>query len=202
MISFDELGRLTAACNEMRRSLDDVEQTLVTRAAELAQEVSHRKRAEEALRHSHAELERSHEDLEQFAYAVSHDLQEPLRAVAGFAELLRKQYGGQLDDKADTYICFLVDGAKRMQTLVGNLLDYSRVGTRGKEFERVDCRAVIDLAVRNLRTAGQECGAEVCINEMPTVVGDKAQLVQLFQNLVGNAIKFRGKIRLGSISTL
>jgi len=137
-------------------------------------------------------LARSNRDLEQFAYVASHDLQEPLRMVAIYTQLLAERYHGKLDAEADKFIHYAVDGATRMQTLVRDLLAFSRVGRQGGEFKLTDCVTVVDLALQNLRSAIQESGAEIERESFPTVVADASQLTQLFQNLIGNAIKFRG----------
>ena len=155
--------------------------------------ITSRKQAEEALRQIAAELVRSNEDLEQFASVASHDLQEPLRTVTGFVELLRQKYGNRLDAEADQFIDFAVDGAKQMQTLINDLLAYSRVGTRGRELTPTDAGAALRQALGNLDASIQETGAEITRGEMPTVRADHTQLVQLFQNLIGNALKFRGE---------
>jgi light-regulated signal transduction histidine kinase (bacteriophytochrome) len=157
---------------------DSLEARVMQRTLELAQ--------------SKTELERSNQDLEQFAYAASHDLQEPLRMVTSYVQLLQRRYQGQLDAAADEFIGFAVDGARRMQQLINDLLSYSRVNSRGHEFAPVDCGAALDDAVSNLSAAIAEHGAEIVRDPLPTVVADRTQLVQLFQNLVGNAIKFRG----------
>jgi light-regulated signal transduction histidine kinase (bacteriophytochrome) len=139
----------------------------------------------------HKELQRSNEELEQFAYVASHDLQEPLRSISSYCQLLQRRYKGKLDKDADEFIGFAVDGAKRMQVLINDLLKYSRVGTRGKAFEPTDCNKVFHETVSNLRQAIEESGAEVTSDPLPTVEGDPVQLGQLFQNLIANAIKFR-----------
>ncbi len=140
-----------------------------------------------------ADLARSNAELEQFAYVASHDLQEPLRMVASYTQLLARRYQGQLDAKADRFIAHAVDGANRMQQLIQDLLKYSRVGTRGKAFARVDSKIAIATALTNLQVAIRESGAAVKLqDDWPAVVGDDTQLVQLFQNLIGNAIKYRG----------
>jgi PAS domain S-box-containing protein len=139
------------------------------------------------------ELRRSNEELEQFAYVASHDLQEPLRSIGSYCQLLQRRYKGKLDKDADEFIDFAVDGAKRMQVLMNDLLKYSRVGTRGKPFEATDCNAVFNDAVSNLRQAIEEAGATVVCDPLPIVSGDAVQLGQLFQNLIANAIKFRGE---------
>ncbi len=138
------------------------------------------------------DLRRSNEELEQFAYVASHDLQEPLRSISGYCQLLQRRYGGKLDQSADEFIQFAVDGAQRMQLLINDLLRYSRVGTRGKPFERTDCNKAVADAIANLNQAIAESGAEVTSGDLPPVMGDPVQLGQLFQNLIGNAIKFRG----------
>jgi PAS domain S-box-containing protein len=138
------------------------------------------------------DLRRSNEELEQFAYVASHDLQEPLRSISGYCQLLQRRYKGKLDQNADEFIQFAVDGAQRMQLLINDLLRYSRVGTRGKPFEPTDCNKVVADALANLRQAIADAGAEVSCGDLPTVNGDAVQLGQLFQNLIGNAIKFRG----------
>jgi len=136
------------------------------------------------------ELKRSNEELEQFAYVASHDLQEPLRMVASYCQLLQRRYEGRLDADADEFIGYAVDGANRMQNLINDLLTYSRVGTKGKTFQPTPFAKVLDIALLNLRAAIEDSGAEVTSDTLPTVRGDEGQLVQLLQNLVGNAIKF------------
>ena len=138
------------------------------------------------------ELRRSNVELEQFAYVASHDLQEPLRKVASFCQLLQRRYQGQLDERADQYIAFAVDGAKRMQRLINDLLGFSRVGRATREFTDVDCNSVLRQALSNLEAGIEESGAEVTADPLPVVRGDQVLLAQVFQNLVGNAIKFRG----------
>jgi len=154
-------------------------------------DVTERKQVEERLNQITAEMQRSNTELEQFAYVISHDLQEPLRMVSSYTQLLAKRYSNKLDSDADEFIAYAVDGAKRMQTLLHGLLDYSRVGTRGKPFSLVNCEHVVEQAVANLKIAIEESGASVSYDVLPTVMGDEGQLVQLFQNLIGNAIKFR-----------
>lgn len=161
--------------------------------AQLAREVEDRTRAVTALEQTTSELQRSNRELEQFAYVASHDLQEPLRKVASFTQLLAERYGDRLDSDAKEFIAFAVDGAHRMQRLISDLLAYSRVGTRGSPFAPVDGEAILQHAMGNLELAIQESGAVVTHTPLPTITGDAVQLVQLFQNLIGNAIKFRGE---------
>ncbi|MHA3947407.1 sensor histidine kinase [Cellulomonas bogoriensis] len=160
--------------------------------------IAHARRSREELEESHArlreqseDLARSNRDLEQFAYVASHDLQEPLRKVASFTQLLAKRYQGQLDERADQYIEFAVDGAKRMQRLINDLLGFSRVGRIGGELGEVDVRVLAERVVEDLDDAVREAGAQVVVGELPTVVGEEPLLAQLLHNLVGNAVKFR-----------
>jgi PAS domain S-box-containing protein len=138
-------------------------------------------------------LKRSNEELKQFAYVASHDLQEPLRKVTAFCQMLRDDYGERLDDTARTYIQYAVDGALRMKTLMQDLLTYSRVETQGKPLEPTDAEDACAEAIDNLAVAIAESGAQVTHNALPVVSADRAQLVRLFQNLIGNAIKYRGE---------
>ena len=144
----------------------------------------------ESLLATQAELARSNAELEQFAYVASHDLQEPLRMVASYVGLLERRYRGRLDADADDFIEFAVDGARRMQALLNGLLDLSRVGTRGRQPEPTESEAALRDALTNLEQAIAEAGAEVSHERLPTVLGDRMQLTQLFQNLVSNAVKF------------
>ena len=139
------------------------------------------------------ELERSNTELGQFAYVASHDLQEPLRMVSSYTQLLARRYQGQLDADADDFIHYAVDGAERMQRLINDLLAYSRVTTRGRAFESTDLNAALGQALVNLQMAIEESGALVANDELPTVAADGIQMVQLFQNLISNAVKFRGQ---------
>jgi PAS domain S-box-containing protein len=155
-------------------------------------DITERKRAEETLEQSARELQRSNAELEGFAYAASHDLQEPLRMVASFVGLLQERYQGRLDSDADEFIGFAVDGAKRMQRLIDDLLEYSRVATRGQSPQPTDAAAALDEALWNLTLAIEDAGATVTRDPLPAVLADPTQLMQLFQNLIGNALKFRG----------
>jgi PAS domain S-box-containing protein len=138
------------------------------------------------------ELRRSNAELEQFAYVASHDLQEPLRMVASYVQLLQRRYKGRLDDDADEFIGFAVDGANRMQSLIRDLLSYSGLGRRPRPFEPVDTAEVIDSVLQVIGVTIEETGAEIRHGHLPTVPGDLTQLTQLFQNLIGNALKYRG----------
>lgn len=158
-------------------------------------DITERKRAEQELKRYNEELQRSNHELGQFAYVASHDLQEPLRAVSGCAQLLQQRYQSKLDARADELINHAVTGAARMQALINDLLVYSRVGTRGKPFETCDCSGPLKEALANLDVAIREAGAVITHDAMPRVTGDQTQLTQLFQNLVGNALKFRGDRR-------
>ena len=166
---------------------------LVTRVKSILSAVRDRKRAMDELQRAAEELARSNADLEQFAYIASHDLQEPLRMISSYVELLSQRYRGQLDDKADRWIRFAVDGAARMKQLILDLLEYSRVSRRGKSFEPTNCATAFAAAVTNLRQAIQESAAEVACGPLPMVPADTTQMIQLFQNLLGNAIKYRGE---------
>lgn len=156
-------------------------------------DVSERKRHETELASLLDELRRSNEDLQQFAYAASHDLQEPLRIIAGFSQLLSRRYSGKIDKDADEFIHFIVDGAERMQALIEDLLEYSRVHTRAGAMAPVDLREVLKYSMDNLKMSIEESGAAVHVGELPIVTADKRQLAQLFQNLLHNAIKFKAQ---------
>ncbi|RZN33931.1 MAG: PAS domain S-box protein [Methanosarcinales archaeon] len=156
----------------------------------VAREISERKAAEKELQERATALERSNKELEQFAYVASHDLQEPLRMVSSYMQLLSRRYKGKLDSDADDFIGFAVDGVKRMQTLIHDLLVYSRVGTHCKPFEPTKCEDVLEQALSNLKVTISDSGAVVTHDALPTVAADDTQLVQLFQNLISNAIKF------------
>ena len=150
-----------------------------------------RREAEEALAQKAKELARTNQDLEQFAYVASHDLQEPLRMVAAYTQLLAEKYKGKLDEQADKYIHYAVDGATRMQTLVQDLLAFSRSGRDGTEMSTTDCNDVVQQALLNLEAAARDSSAQVKCGDLPTVHANSGQLRQVFQNLIGNAIKFR-----------
>jgi len=178
-----EVATLARDVEHMRTTL--VQQVANVEAAHAQVEQAHAQLAAQA-----EELRRSNRDLEQFAYVASHDLQEPLRKVASFTQLLQKRYGGQLDERADQYIHFAVDGAKRMQRLIQDLLGFSRVGRVGREVVDVDLGDALRTAIEQQSEAIEESGASVSYDDLPTVQGEEALLVQLFANLVGNAVKF------------
>jgi len=155
-------------------------------------DITERKLAEEHLAATMADLERSNKDLEQFAYVASHDLQEPLRMVSSYTQLLAERYQGQLDEKALKFINYAVDGATRMQALINDLLIYSRVGTRGKSMELTDAHDLLGQAIKNLIVMIEENRAVITNDELPVVRVDTGQFIQVFQNLINNSIKFRG----------
>jgi light-regulated signal transduction histidine kinase (bacteriophytochrome) len=182
----DESGRVTRLAGthidltERRR----LEESVAAQAVQLEQ------RNAQLRRQSH-ELQRSNEELERFAYAASHDLQEPLRMVTSFTTLLAEHLEGRLDEEAQQYIDFAVDGAARMRRLIQDLLTYSRVGSRGVALTEVDVTAVLADAQRNLHVAIEESGATITHDRLPVIRGDETQIGQIFQNLLGNALKFR-----------
>jgi signal transduction histidine kinase len=163
------------------RSVRELNQSLEARVAQRTQE----------LEETNLNLSRSNADLEQFAYVASHDLQEPLRMVASYVGLIRRQYYGKLDASADEYITYAVDGAKRMQLLIQDLLTYSRASTQGLTLERISMNIVLKEALKNLRAAIEESGAVIESDALPALAVDRVKLVQVFQNLIGNAMKFR-----------
>jgi PAS domain S-box-containing protein len=161
-------------------------------AAKILRDISERKHAEQLLAERAERLAQSNEELEQFAYVASHDLQEPLRMVSSYTQLLARRYKDRLDDNAREFIQYAVDGATRMQVLINDLLAYSRVDTRRGDFVPTSSQDSLERALANLRLAIEESRAAVAYGPLPTVVADGVQLTQLFQNLVGNALKFRG----------
>jgi len=186
-----QLTASRAAALNMMADAEEARRTAERANEDLRGEIAERRRAEERLTETLADLERSNEELAQFAYIASHDLQEPLRMVASYTQLLGRRYKGRLDDDADDFINYAVEGADRMQGLINDLLAYSRVNTRGRPFELTDCNVLVDQVRTNLNTAIGETGALLTADPLPTVMADETQLVQVFDNLVGNAIKFR-----------
>ena len=148
--------------------------------------------AENKLRQARANLERSNTDLQQFAYLASHDLFEPLRMVTSYLQLLEQRYDGKLDQQGREFVGFAIEGARRMQALIHDLLEYSRLEIRGRAFEPTNTEQVLEDALTNLKVAVEESRATITHESLPTVMGDRGQLTQLFQNLIGNALKFRG----------
>jgi len=156
-------------------------------------DITERKRVTEELARKMTELHRSNQELEQFAYVASHDLQEPLRMVAAYTQLLAEKYRGKLDEQADKYIAYAVDGATRMQGLIQDLLRFSRVGRAEPNLQNTDSYRVVELARAQLFAAIKESGAVIELGPLPQIVADGSQLVQVFQNLISNAIKFHGE---------
>ncbi len=186
VVNRDEVGELANAFNTMTAQLHSMISKLEHHVIEL-------KRAEEKLNKMNENLQRSNRELQQFAYIASHDLQEPLRMVASYTRLLEKRYKNQLDEKADTYIHYAVEGATRMQALIIDLLAYSRVNTQAKSVQCVESQVILNNALSNLKAAILESGAQVTHDDLPEVNVDASQLARVFQNLIGNAIKFRGE---------
>jgi PAS domain S-box-containing protein len=187
--------------SELEQYRDRLEELVAQRTAELEAanqhlqtEISHRKEAEAAVRHTAQELERSNRDLEQFAYVASHDLQEPLRAVGGYVGLLERRLPGQLDPKAREYSAAAAEGAARMQTLISDLLAFARVGTRGGTPAPASLSDLLKDACDNLQTGIRVAQAKVTSDPLPTLAVDATLIVQLFQNLIGNAVKFRSEV--------
>lgn len=156
-------------------------------------DITERKQTEQELRQMTTEMKHSNTELGQFAHVVSHDLQEPLRMIASYTQLLARRYHGKLDTDADEFITYVVDGTSRMQALLSALLDYSRVGSRGKPFKSVYCEHVFDQAMANVKVTIEESGAVVSHDPLPIIMADEGQLVQLFQNLISNAAKYRSQ---------
>jgi len=155
-------------------------------------DITERKRAEDDLRKALDDVQRSNKDLEQFAYVASHDLQEPLRMISSYTQLLSKRYTGKLDTNADEFIAYAVDGADRMQKMINDLLTYSRVTTRGKDFVTVELDKSFSDALDNLKIAIEDNKSTITHDPLPKVLADESQMVRLFQNLIGNALKFHG----------
>ena len=168
-----------------------VEKALQEQNLLLQKEIGNRQRVESALLKSNQELARSNAELEQFAYVASHDLQAPLATIASYAQLLEKRYKDQLDSQANKFIGNIIQGCTRMQSLIDDLLEYSRVGRSQKPFKTTNCNQVVEQALANLQVVIRDTKAVVSYSELPVVTGDVSQLMQLFQNLVGNAIKYR-----------
>lgn len=207
----DELGQLTDAFNEMlaqiqqreaalRKVHEELELRVHERTAELARanaalraEVVERKRVEEQIQQKSLELERSNKELEQFAYIASHDLQEPLRMVSSYLQLLQQRLAGKLDADATDFMGYVTEGADRMRALIRDLLEYSRVGRKAKQVAAVDTATVLGNVLTNLEPTIKETEARITHGPLPTITADETELTQLFQNLIGNALKFHGR---------
>ncbi|WP_449289577.1 sensor histidine kinase [Natrinema salaciae] len=194
---FDEEFRVVTPDGEIRwlharaRRVRDAERD-VSRIVGIAEHVTERKERERALEELVAKLEASNERLEQFAYAASHDLQEPLRMVSSYLQLIDRRYGDDLDDDASEFLAYAVDGADRMRNMIDALLEYSRIDTRGEPLEPVSLEAVFEDVLEDLRLQVADASAEITADELPRVQGDAAQLRQVFQNLLANAITYSG----------
>ena len=197
--SRDEIGVLANFFNMMAESMEGSIERIKHLAAEAAIAEMEKKRAEElqktndTIQKISKELERSNKELEEFAYIASHDLQEPLRMIISFLQLLQRHYHEKLDDNANKFIGYAVDGADRMRGLIQDLLMYARVGSQGKPFKDTDCAKLLESATSNLEVAISESGAKISHDALPTLSCDGTQLIELFQNLMTNAIKFRNK---------
>jgi light-regulated signal transduction histidine kinase (bacteriophytochrome) len=183
-----QLAKARKTIRELEQELAETNRGLMAMAMDLEQRVEQRT---EALRRTADELARSNKDLEQFAYVASHDLQEPLRQVRAYVGMLRERYASRLDGPGAQYMEFVFEGAAHMTSLVQGLLAYSRIGSGDAAREPVDCREAFDAAIANLQASIRESHARVTHDALPTVHADPTQLTQLFQNLVGNALKFR-----------
>ena len=182
---------LLKAYNELDDRVKERTIELQEANANLEKEIAERKATADKLRKKSQELERSNLELQQFAYIASHDLQEPLRAISGFTELLEKRYKGQLDERADKYIHFIIDGTRQMNQVIHDLLAYSRVQTKAHEFEFIDMNQSLKQALLNLQVSIQEKKAVIRTETLPWIYADGIQITQLFQNLIGNALKFQ-----------
>lgn len=198
--TIEDITRRKETEEEVERHRHHLEELVAERTAALARtneqlqrEIEERRRIEERLEHTIKELEQSNAGLEQFAYTASHDLKEPLRVIEGFLKILERRYRNKLDQEAREFISFALEGAGRMDMLISDLLEYSRVGSQRKPFKPTDTEAVLNRARANLKVAVEESGAVITHTGLPEVMADELQLVQLFQNLLSNAIKFRSR---------
>ncbi len=185
--STDEVGQLAESLNRMADELSQSHAQLEARILERTNELEQNNRH---LANATAALERSNQDLQQFAYVASHDLQEPLRAVSGYCQLLQSRLSENADEDVRVFLTHATDGAKRMKALIDSLLDFARVETRGNTMELIDSRACVEEALANLSSTIEASGTQVNVAELPSLIADRGQLVRLFQNLIGNAIKF------------
>ncbi len=182
---------LIMAYNELDDRVKERTLELQKANTSLEREIAERKATAEELRRKSEELARSNLELQQFAYIASHDLQEPLRAISGFTELLEKRYKGQIDERADKYIHFIVDGTRQMHQVIEDLLSYSRVQTRAREFDRIDANESLERAILNLHFPITEKHAKITHDPLPEIFADPVQITQVFQNLIGNGLKFQ-----------
>jgi len=182
---------LMKAYNELDDRVKERTAELLVANQHLEKEILEHKATADELSRKSEELSRSNLELQQFAYVASHDLQEPLRAISGFTELLEKRYKGHIDEKADKYIHFIVDGTRQMQQIIQDLLAYSRVQTKTHEFGRIDTDKALDQALLNLHTSIRDKKAMITRDPLPEIVADGTQITQVFQNLIGNALKFQ-----------
>ncbi len=207
VVTFTDITKRKREEEELRKHRQHLKELVKERTAELSaangklqNEINEHKQTEIALRQSEKELKhladelaRSNADLQQFAYVASHDLQEPLRVISGFVKLLAKHYGDKLDDKAEEFIAHTIDGVQRMEMLIRDLLEYSKVQLQGMVLNPTDCNLLVEKSLKNLGSAIEESGATVTHGSLPTVMADASQLSRVFQNLIGNALKFRGE---------
>jgi light-regulated signal transduction histidine kinase (bacteriophytochrome) len=187
---FPIIGRKIMLLNARRIYRKDIGMQMILLAIE---DITERRLREEELKKLSEELARSNTDLRDFAYVASHDLKKPLQSIEGFAKLLGRRYKGKLDAKADEFIEYIGSSVKRMQELIKDLLEYSQIGAKGKKFKPTNCSGVVEKAVGNLQAAIEESNAVVTYDELPTVMVDTPQMISLFQNLIDNAINFRGE---------
>lgn len=176
-MTFEDITEHKQMNEKLRHTRDNLEKQVKERTLELEKVVD--------------ELKRSNEELQSFAYITSHDLQEPLRTIASYAQLIKRRYKGQLDQDADEFIDFMVNGASRMKNMIQGLLDYSRVGTQGHKFKEFKSEDALNYAINNLQSAISENNAEITYDDLPTIFADKNQIASIFQNLIGNALKFQ-----------
>jgi PAS domain S-box-containing protein len=186
---FPIIGRKIMLLNARRIYRKDIGMQMILLAIE---DITERRQREKELKKLTDELARSNADLKDFAYVASHDLKKPLQSIEGFAKLLARRYKGKLDAEADEFIEYIGSGVKRMQMLIKDLLEYSQIGAKEKKFKPTDCSGIVEKAVGNLQAAIEERNAAVTYDELPTVMIDTPQMISLFQNLIDNAIKFRG----------
>ncbi len=187
---FPIIGHKMMLLNARRIYRKDIDTQMILLAIE---DITERRRREEELKKLSDELARSNTDLKDFAYVASHDLKKPLQSIEGFAKLLARRYKGKLDATADEFIEYIGSSVKRMQELIKDLLEYSQIGAKEKKFKPADCSGIVQKAVGNLHAAIEESNAVLTYDELPTIIIDTPQMISLFQNLIDNAIKFRGE---------